>query len=137
MALLATGGGSQGHRVLHFHGAVVDLRQVVVFDRARCGRCLCVNDGRRADESTKLVRIKGRTNDRSTLAEELLEVGHGDDARVDVAHFDLALGQSALDHIYLGGLLLQVGLLIVHNRSLWLALTQGSISVLLSIVSSI
>jgi hypothetical protein len=105
LALLA-GGGSQGHRVLHFHGAVVDLRQVVVLDRARCGRCLCVNDGRRADVSTELVRVEGRTNDRSTLAEELLEVGLGDDACVDVAHFDFALGQSALHHIYLGGLLL-------------------------------
>lgn len=84
--------------VVHdLHGPPVDLREVVVLDRAGGRRRLAVDDGGSAQVPTKLVHIKRSPDERTALGKELLQVLHTHGALIDAPHSKFSLGKRALD----------------------------------------
>ena len=92
------------------HLAIVDLREVVVFDGAGCCGRFAVDHGCRSQVPTELIRVERCADEGPTLAEQLLQILRRDDPRVDTSDLQLALGESALDLHYVGVLILDLDL---------------------------
>jgi len=93
---------------------------VVVLDSADCRRGLIVDDGGGAQVRTKFIGVVAGVDQGPTLAKKFLQVSNRDDSSINIAHFDLTFGQSALHDVKgLNWLLLIVHLLALIN---WLAI---------------
>lgn len=85
------------NRIHDFHWPIIDLRKIVVFNRADSRGSFRVNDRSSTYIRSVLIHIKWGANKRTTLSKKLLQVLQSNNSCIDATHFQFALSKSALD----------------------------------------